>query len=83
MAQSWQVVGQRQTSVNNNGVFEDAMLVTFQTSDGVRGTVTVPLSQYSEAHVHELIDARVAAISAVHSLTSASPRSSAPPPASS
>lgn len=70
MAQSWQVVGQRQASQFVNGQFAEVMVVTFKTADGVVGDVTVPLSQYSAEHVKELIDARVDKISDVHSLTS-------------
>ena len=71
MPPSWVVVSQRQTSINNNGQFEDAMLVTFRTNDGVTATVTVPLSQYTDAYVKSLIDARAQAIGSVHALTSA------------
>lgn len=73
---SWQVVSQRQSSQLIGGQFTEVMVVTFRTADGVVGDVSVPLSQYSADHVRELIDARVAKIAEVHSLTS----SMAPPP---
>jgi basic membrane lipoprotein Med (substrate-binding protein (PBP1-ABC) superfamily) len=71
--ESWQVVSQRQSSQLVNGQFTEVMVVTFRTSDGVTGDVSVPLSQYSADNVKQLIDARVQKIAAVHSLTSSSP----------
>lgn len=72
MSESWQVVSQRQTSTLLNGEFTEAMVVTFRTAAGVVGNVTVPLAQYTAQYVKQLIDARVAEIGSVHSLTSAS-----------
>lgn len=78
MADGWQVVGQRQSSVRSpSGAFEDAMIVSYKTADGTIGQVTVPMSQYSPEHVHALIDAQASQVSAVSSLSS-----SAPPPSS-
>lgn len=72
MAESWQVVSQRQSSVLSGNTFEDAMIVTFKTASGTTGSVTVPLSQYNAENVASLINQRVAAIDAVHSLTPSS-----------
>ena len=79
MASTWRVTGQRQTSILNNGQFEPAMVVSYQTSDGVNASVTVPLSQYTDANVSSLISDQVAKIAAVHALSgsaSSSPSSS-------
>ena len=72
MAEGWKVVGQRQTSVLANGSFEQAMVVTFTTSDGVTSSVTVPVSQYNAANVQKLISEQVAHIDAVHQLSGGS-----------
>lgn len=46
-----------------------AMRVTFKSkASGVSGTVTIPLSDYSPASVHDLVTERVTAIDAVHEL---------------
>jgi hypothetical protein len=67
MSESWQVVGQRQTTVQSpSGGFEDAMLVSFKTSTGIQGSVTVPLSQYTADSVSRLISERVTAIEQVN-----------------
>jgi hypothetical protein len=76
MAATWQVTGQRQTSVLENGSFEQAMVVTFKTADGVVSSVTVPLSQYNADHVRQLISEQVERISAVHTLASGPPTGS-------
>lgn len=73
--ESWQVVSQRQSSQLINGQFQEVMIVTFKTAEGVTGDVTVPLSQYSAESVKEAIDARVGRIQEVHKLTSSSPAS--------
>ncbi|HLI74297.1 MAG TPA: hypothetical protein VKU86_10505 [Acidimicrobiales bacterium] len=78
--ESWQVVSQRQSSQLVNGQFTEVMVVTFRTSDGVVGDISVPLAQYSAQHVKDLIDARVAKIAEVHALASSSKPS---PPVSS
>jgi hypothetical protein len=70
---SWQVVGQRQSSVLANGQFEQAMVVTFKTGSGVTGSVTLPISQYSPENVRKAIQAQADAIEAVHSLSSGTP----------
>lgn len=71
--EAWQVVSQRQSSQLINGQFQEVMIVTFRTAAGVTGEIAVPLSQYAAAYVRQLIDARVAHIDEVHSLTSSSP----------
>ena len=72
MAESWQVVDQRQSSILLGGSFQDAMIVTFRTAHGTTGTVTVPLSQYTPDNVARLIGERVAQLDAVHGLSSGS-----------
>jgi len=78
---SWQVTGQRQTSISRNGQFQEAMVVTFQTGDNVEGTVTIPLATYSAATVAEAINARVAQIAPVSNLSSVSGAPSSQPEA--
>jgi len=81
MSDSWQVVGQRQSSVRSSaGVFEDAMIVSYKTASGVVGQITVPLSQYTPQNVHDLIDAQASQVESVSSLSSSAPP---PPPPSS
>ena len=72
MSDSWQVTGQRQTSLMQNGQFVEAMQVSFTTASGVSGHVTIPLQTYSQATVKEAIDKRVALIDPVSSLTGSS-----------
>lgn len=78
MAESWQVVSQRQSSVLVGGTFEDAMIVTFKTASGTTGSVTVPLSQYTADNVAQLIDQRVEAIDAVHAIKPSQGSTSSP-----
>ena len=76
MAQSWRVVGQRQTTVQSpSGGFDDAMLVSFKTTSGVSGSITVPLSQYTADNVATLIEQRVQAIEEVNATGQGSPSS--------
>lgn len=69
MASSWQVTGQRQTSILENGQFEQAWVVSYKTSDGVKGSVTVPVSQYSADNVSALISEQVGLVADVHRLS--------------
>lgn len=69
MAETWQVTGQRQTSVLANGQFEQAFVVTFKTASGVVSSVTVPVSQYNAANVAKLINEQVSHIDSVQALT--------------
>ncbi len=74
MSDSWQVVGQRQSSVRGpSGGLEDAMVVSFKTAKGNMGQITVPMSQYNPATVHELVDAQATQIDAVSALTGSTP----------
>jgi len=80
MSESWQVVGQRQSTVRNaSGQFEDAMIVTVKTGKGNTFNLTIPMSQYTPANVHALIDAQAAQVDAVSSLTASQPPSSPEP----
>ncbi|MGH3571180.1 MAG: hypothetical protein ACRDUW_05025 [Pseudonocardiaceae bacterium] len=78
MAESWQVVDQRQSSILRGGSFQDAMVVVFTTASGVTGSVTVPTAQYTPDNVAKLISEKVAQIDAVHTLKSSSPPSFLP-----
>lgn len=69
MADGWSIVAQQQTTdLTPDGRFQEVMRITFQTTEGVTGTLTVPISEYNPQHVQELISARAAAIKAVHNL---------------
>jgi hypothetical protein len=72
------VTGQRQTSILENGQFETAWVVAYRTSDGVKGSVTVPATQYNAENVSQLISEQVAANAAVHQLSGSASQS--PPP---
>lgn len=69
MAEKWQVTGQRQTTVLANGSFEQAMVVTFKTEKGVIGSVTVPMSQYTQDNVSSLIEQQAELLDGVQGLT--------------
>lgn len=69
MATTWKVTGQRQTSILSNGQFEQAWVVAYTTSDGVKGSVTVPVSQYNKDNVSSLISQDVANVAEVHQLS--------------
>lgn len=69
MAESWQVTGQRQSSVRGpSGSFEDAMIVSYKTKHGTEASLTVPMSQYHPDHVHGLIEAQADLVDRVNSL---------------
>lgn len=68
MADKWVVIDQKQTSTMIDGVFQDAMQVTFRTSSNIVGTVIVPLKSYGPEAVHDAIEGRVQVIDQVSSL---------------
>ena len=69
MADMWQVVGQRQTSdITASGQFREVMEVTVEVRGGTAFTIKVPLEQYTEDHVRQLIEARVEQVVAVDNL---------------
>lgn len=69
MAGTWSITGQRETTQLTAGnQFIDVMEVTFTTSSGVTGKVTVPLGLYTADYVRSQIDERVAAIEEVQGL---------------
>jgi hypothetical protein len=65
MAADYVVTNQRQTNQVVGGQFQTVMEVTFQTTSGVTGSVTVPVAQYNPENVANLIQARVDQINAV------------------
>jgi hypothetical protein len=74
MADTWQVVAQRQTEQLNpagNG-FATVIEVTFQITagpaSGTTGVVVVPIAAYTPDTVHDMIEARVQAMTEVASL---------------
>lgn len=69
MADTWRVVGQRQTSdISRSGQFEDVMEVTVETTSGTAITVRIPIDQYNAELANQLIEARVADVLAVDNL---------------
>jgi hypothetical protein len=68
VAENWTVTNQRQTRAMLDGVFQDAMEVTFKTGDNHIGSVLVPASKYTPDNVRQAIDARVAQITAINQL---------------
>jgi len=69
MAELFKVTTQDQTMMlTTGGVWVDGMKIGFETTDGVAGHVTVPLSVYSAQFVKDQINARVKQINEVASL---------------
>lgn len=68
MADNWTVTNQRQTTTMVAGTFQDAMEVTFQTTDGNTGSVTVPLTSFTPDIVRNAIEARVQSMADVAAL---------------
>lgn len=70
MAADYLITAQRQTqNLDPQGQVQQVMVVTFQTiPEGVIGSVDVPLAQYTEDAVRSMVESRVQAIRAVHSL---------------
>lgn len=66
----YNIVGQTETSDIRPGIgFVQQVRVTFKTTSGVVGTVTVDRDAYSAATVKALIDDYVSHIDAVHKLS--------------
>lgn len=70
MADKYVITGQRQVTVpDGNGRFQNAMEVSFQVvSNGVTGSIDIPLNRYNKTNVQEAIDAYVTNIEEVHNL---------------
>ena len=69
MAKDWKVTAQTQTMMlTSGGQWVEGMKVEFTTTEGITGSITVPLSQYNASGVAELLDARVAQLNEVASL---------------
>lgn len=70
MAEAWHVTNQHQTSeLTPAGTFVDVMEVTAVSNDhGTPVTIRVPLPAYSAENVKAMLDARFAAVHAVHAL---------------
>lgn len=70
MAETYKVVGQRQTTgIGPDGRFQDILEVTFTTTPhGYQGTVDVPLQSATAESVHKAIAERVATLDAIHNL---------------
>lgn len=69
MADTWQVVSQRQSSdITPDGRFQDVMEVTVQTVSGTTFTERIPITQYDEEVVRARIQQRVDQVLAVEGL---------------
>lgn len=69
MADTWQVVTQRQTSdITPDGRFIEVMEVVVQLVSGTTITERIPIDQYSAAVAQARIEARVADVLAVENL---------------
>lgn len=74
MADTWQIVSQRQTErLNPAGIgFESVWEISYQITagpaQGTVGTITVPVAMYSAEYVSELISNAVATVHDVASL---------------
>lgn len=69
MADTWQVVSQRQTSdITPDGRFQEVMEVTAQTTGGTTFTVRVPIQSYQPDVVRAMIEERAAQILEVETL---------------
>jgi len=59
MAEHWKVIDQRETVIMQGSRFVDVLEVTFETDQGVVGTVDIPRSQYSPDTVRDAVDKEV------------------------
>lgn len=66
---TWRIVSQQETTrPDNSGRFVSGVLVMFQTSNGLTGSVFVPDQQYTPDVVRQLVQQRVDLMTAVHTL---------------
>lgn len=68
MAHGWRVIEQRETSMVRAGHLIDAVKVTYETSHGIEGSVTVPKSEYNANAVRGYIRKSIADHEAVRNL---------------
>lgn len=68
MPDTWNITNQRQTTSVVGNQFTSVMEVTFQTSRGESGSITIPVATYGADAVKAAIDARVVAMDAVAGL---------------
>jgi hypothetical protein len=67
---TWRVTGQAEQLVRNPaGAFVPGVLISFETSSGIAGTVTVPADRYGPEYVREAVTERVRSMAAVHGLS--------------
>jgi hypothetical protein len=67
----WRVVGQSETlQPDATGRFTHGVLITFQTAEGLVGTVFVPDVHYNPAYVREAINAKVKLMEEIQGLGS-------------
>lgn len=70
MADSFTITGQKELlALDDAGNAVKSMEVNFTTvPSGITASETIPVSQYSTAHVHDLLTKRAQEIEAVHAL---------------
>lgn len=65
----WHVISQQQTTVPDaTGRFIDGVTVTFQTDNGITGSVFVPFGQYNPAEIIKRVQQRAESMVIVHGL---------------
>jgi len=70
MKTTWHITTQNQTTrPDAQGNFHEGIMVGFQTSNGLSGSVFVPNTQYNADNVKEMIQQRVNNMQEVHALT--------------
>lgn len=66
MASNWRVVSQRQTEkLTPGGTFESTVDITFELTDGTRGTVSIPSRMYNESYAREQIATKADTMAAI------------------
>lgn len=65
----WRVVNQQQREdLTTSGTFHKVWDVTYETSGGTRGTVTIPERLYEESYVRAEIERKVATTAAIEGM---------------
>lgn len=66
---AWKVITQNETTrPDDTGHFTAGVLITFQTTTGLNGTVFVPNNQYTSKYVKEVIQEKVNRMSEIQGL---------------
>jgi len=66
---TWHITSQAETAGDyGNGQFGQGVRITFQTVDGLTGSVFVPISSYTKANVQKLVAEKVALMADIQSM---------------